>query len=228
MARDFDGSDDMIVFPNAFDATGTPLTFVAKVRFDSISGNFYVFCIHDTGDTQRFIIEYTDFGGAQWRWARDNTGFGYYSRYMRSGTNMPTTGQWYQMVVRAASGTPSDANSDIMFDGVEPGTLNLDTTGGTEEDMDGDWSIGGSHFSGVNMNGQIAEVGVWDRLLSDAEIGEILDYSVPPSYFPYGLKFYVPLIGEQSENNLAEPGGSGTITGTSYYSHPRTLRPCDG
>lgn len=71
-----------------------------------------------------------------------------------------------------------------------------------------------------NSNCRVAEVAIWNRVLTSTERGNLNSFSPANVAAPSGLVDYLPLIGDTSpEPNLA--GGTvGTVTGTTQAAHP--------
>jgi hypothetical protein len=90
--------------------------------------------------------------------------------------------------------------------GVDTETTNLATTGLTQT------SIGAQRFStspsGISfMEGQIAEVGIWNAALTAAEIASLADGMTCDKIRPQSLVFYAPLV-----RDLIDQKGGLTIT----------------
>jgi hypothetical protein len=80
-----------------------------------------------------------------------------------------TNGTWFHVVARY---TLSTKEFSVWFDGVEQSTQ-TGTKSGASDNSD-DFKIGAdAGESGPTMDGLIDEVGVWDRALTDTEIGEL-------------------------------------------------------
>lgn len=86
----------------------------------------------------------------------------------------------------------------------------------------GDWKWGNNQYDANAWQGDMAEWGKWDRLLSSAEIaGLVAGYS--PACYPDSLKFYIPMIRNYNEIKI---GTTVTNNGTTVVEHPRIIY-CD-
>jgi len=85
------------------------------------------------------------------------------------------------------------------------------------------------------VDGIIAEVGLWNRILTADEVaamalvtnlggGQFQRPALTPAAFPVGRTFYAPLI--RGTQNL--DGAAATVTGTAVQPHPRVMYPLDG
>lgn len=92
----------------------------------------------------------------------------------------------------------------------------------------GNWTFGASaapYLGDSNVAayasfvGDIAEVGIWDRRLTLAEIEALAKGAAPPQVALRVLDFYAPLVRESRELCI----GPATVTGTSIVDHPRVF-----
>ena len=98
------------------------------------------------------------------------------------------------------------------------GTYGDDINGASETASTGKWCIGGRTYDdNRNFDGKIAEVAVWNRVLSAGEIANLAG-GYAPSLVPTNLVFY---FSGKSDDLTAEVGGEGTATGAVYdAAHP--------
>lgn len=95
------------------------------------------------------------------------------------------------------------------------GTINSDGT---------NLMIGATSSGSGDYDGLIAEVAVWNRVLSADEIA-ILSDAFSPAFIPNGLVFYAPLMGNYSPEIDLRYGTTGSFTGTAKANHPRIIYP---
>ena len=81
---------------------------------------------------------------------------------------------------------------------------------------------GGSGNPQFFFDGQISEVGIWNRELSAAEAA-MLASRFSPLHIPRGLVAYLPLIGRQSPEIDHVGRNDGTVTGATVAIHPRVF-----
>ena len=83
-------------------------------------------------------------------------------------------------------------------------------------------NIGSRYFSGAlggYQNGLIAEIGIWNAALTDAEIASLAKGMTPDKIRPQNLVFYAPLV-----RNLIDQKGGLALTnnnGATVANHPR-------
>lgn len=94
---------------------------------------------------------------------------------------------------------PSDASASLMVGGRE--------------------AADATYFSGG-----IAEVALWNRVLSDDEI-RALGRGFAPAFFPRGRVFYCPITGRYSTEPNWAGTTHGTVTEATYLEHPRVIYP---
>jgi hypothetical protein len=214
MARIFPGgvATDLVVFNNyAAIQSLTTMTLAAWIWQRGQGGNnggrvmdkggFNWIC--EGASTIRFSApRWATLGGA-WTWGR-------------------TLNVWRRELITYDYG--SDANDPAVYvDGVSigaptetsipSGTLNTDTTTlriGNRTAVDRAW------------DGALAEVTIWNRILSSTEITQ--DYTDGPSDITSGRVFYAPLTGFTSPETNQDDAGTGTVTGTEWGPHPPYLK----
>jgi hypothetical protein len=84
---------------------------------------------------------------------------------------------------------------------------------GAELALVGKWSLMGRVLDDLrNVDGRIAQVGVWNRVLTAGEIANLGAFYAPDLAAPSGLQFYFK---GNTSSLVASPGGTGTADGTS-------------
>lgn len=92
------------------------------------------------------------------------------------------------------------------------------------DDSGNDLFIGDRGDSARNFDGLLAEIGIWNRILTPGEV-DSLAKGFAPTFFMNGLRFYVPTHGNNSPENDLIGGIQGTVTGSTKVSHPRIIYP---
>ena len=103
------------------------------------------------------------------------------------------------------------------------GTKSAQNTGGQTPTGINRLHIGSRIVSGVNggfLDGQIADVCVWNVALADEEVAALAKGISPRRIRPQSLVFYAPLV----RDIVDAKGGSLSVTGTTVAAHPRTYR----
>ena len=91
----------------------------------------------------------------------------------------------------------------------------------------GSWSLGGRIYDDTrNLDGKIAEVAVWNSVLSSAAITALAGGAEPQSCYPTNLLYY---YSADTDTTTAEVGGAAvTVDGTTYSAAHPTITPCGG
>ena len=217
MARDFDGTDDTIAYTlNAAQTSLTQISISAWVYPDAVA-QFKGFISWGGAFPNTQIQINFDDGLNGWVFFQDwslTNGVWYVAK--------PSTGAWTHIVVTYDG---SSTSNDPVF--YRDGTLTTPTEStaptGTINNTSTTFNLG-SVGSGDYFNGRIAEVGVWNRVLTEGEALQLAD-AYSPLFIPRGLVMYVPLIGKLTDEYDRIKGTTGTITGTAAISHPRIIYP---
>lgn len=219
MARDFNGSTDRLDWSSLGNLTGSALTISAWVYIDTYPGGAtsteYIFCTHQSGDAA-FALAFVMYGvnGAM-EFFRNGT-----TLIIRttSATLVPT-GAWTHVLV-THDGTMADYTKvKIYIGGTEATYTGTNQNGASEVTGTGSWSLGGRIYDDArNIDGKLAEVSVWNRVLTTGEISALAGGSAP-SLIPTNLLYY---YSAKTDTTTAETGGAAaTADGTSYSAgHP--------
>ena len=217
MARNFDGTADRIDYASVQDAGAQAQTLSLWAYIDSTPEHDYVFWdAHKAGDaasgTMLYGVNATScvifiLSGATVVYRHTSTAMG--------------TGAWVHILC-TSDGSVTGANIHIYKNGVECG-YSTTQNGVTLTAALGTWSLGGRVFSDTrNLDGKLAAVGWWNRVLTAGEIaGLVAGFS--PLCYPQGLKFAPDLDGLFGPNNPL--GGAATLDGTTIIAHPRLIYP---
>ena len=211
MAFNFNGTTEY--YQNSAVLASPPMTFAAWFNCDQNTGAEGIVATGQPGSTDYHVLQVNGNVGGDPIRAGSSTGT------FRSATSSTgyTVGQWHH---GAASFDSSSPYRQVWLDGGSKGTdtsANVATTPTVTEI--------GRRPSGspVEFNGRIAEVGIWDVVLTDAEVAMLAAGFAPPFVRPESLVCYVPLDGAF----IDVKGGNWTENGTPNHddSHPRIIRP---
>lgn len=223
-ARDFDGATDRIDYAAPLNAKAQAQTFSCWAWIDNFSTDHsqYLFTEHTEGTPDAWAnIFYIS-------WADPNWNLSFLARHdgvsslLRLSNNDPfTLGAWHNLLF-TWDGSTTAANSHIYVDGSEVSYLTTTNGVGNNHDCNGPWALGARNENDIrNMDGRMAAVGWWNRVLGAGEITSLAKgYS--PLFIPNGLKFAPDLV-----RSYFDPisGAAGTLDGTSVIAHPRIIYP---
>jgi hypothetical protein len=218
VARDFNGSTDRIDYPSAFDTTGQAITISMWINADD-----------DTPGANAFLFNSAVVGGTGGTVFYQVAGASTQLAFFRAGSlaslvhattgSLFTAGTWAHVLATHDGVMTTGSSAHIYVNATEPSYV-LTENGDTELTANSGFSLAGRTADDArNWDGKMAEVGVWNRVLSAAEIAALAK-AYPPNDFPYLLKFYAPLV--RDAHNFR--GGADTLDGTTVYQHPRIIR----
>lgn len=220
MARDFNGSTDRIDWANVFTTSGQALTLSMWAWFDDATAAnvAYLWVSSPSGGGAGTILYQSTTGNGYLTWFR----LGSTAVVHESAADVVTTGVWTH-VLATSDGSLLAAEHKIYVNGTEV-TYSASQNGATETTANSTWSLGGRLLDNArNFDGRLAEVGVWNRVLSAGEIALLAD-AYAPIAIPSGLRFWAPLIGSTTEHNRLGAAAS-TMDGTTIIAHPRVIYP---
>lgn len=222
MAREFDAVGDYIILNKSAAATDlSQISYSYTYWKDTFSGayreilwsggswstNYHTFIQHDLSNYMVFNANWTSSFG---RWSIPN----------------PTDNTWVNEVVTYDFG--STANDPVWYrNGASQTITERNTPSGTADygKDDGTITIGAyDDGSAEHWDGKIAEVAIWNRILTAAEAA-MLGKGFSPLFIRNGLVFYMPLMGNGSSEVDIIGGGSGTVTGAIKAAHPPMIYP---
>ena len=205
-SRDFNGTTDRIDWPAVVDLTGSPLTIAAWIKLDAIPANGYIFTIHRLGDTALCIVLNVITNGVL-DFVRSGT-----TQMLRVSANgVLTTGVWTHVIV-THTGAANYTTAKLYKNGAETayGAGNASLVG--EYAPLGSWSAGGRIFDDTrNINGKLAQVAVYNDVLSAGNLALLAGGRAPSKVAPANLVFYFK---GDTVSLTASPGGAGTADGT--------------
>lgn len=168
------------------------------------ASDYHSFIQHDTSNYMAFVANWT---GAEARWSIAN----------------PSDSTWTNDVWTYDFG--SSANDPVAYRNGSSVTVTERVTPSGSADYAKDvanLAIGSySDGSGEYWDGKIAELAIWNRILTAAEAA-ILGDGYSPLFIPNGLVFYAPMIRNVQD---LKSGNTGTITGATVANHPRIIYP---
>jgi hypothetical protein len=208
-SRDFNGTTDRIDWANVDNLKGDALTISAWVLPSSTPStvNEYVVCLHDASDASNGITLNLINSGDKIDFVRTGA-TGDYLWYDNSAT--VTRDAWNHILVTSDGGLLS--GSAALYVRGSAIVQSFTNGSGAEKEHTGSWSIGGRVYSDTrNLEGRIAQVGVWNRVLNATEIANLAAGYAPDLAAASGLQFYFK---GNTSSLAASPGGTGTADGT--------------
>ena len=204
-SRDCSGTTDRIDWAAIWDPAGQPLTISAWVNIDAlVPTNQYILCIHDAGDASYgLVLNFT------------NTVLINFIRHAATGDHVwfnngvPPTGAWRHLLVTSDGGLIA-ASVALYINGANLAASFNTGAFGAETAHAGSLSIAGRIYSDTrNVDGKLAQVRVFDRVLTAAEIAlEAAGIVTTTS----GLKFYFK--GNTADLHDQVTSAEGTADGT--------------
>jgi hypothetical protein len=174
-------------------------TISAWVKLDTLATSGYIFGI-SAGATTRIRLQIYSASRRLQYWDFYATTGKY-----RIGNTILNTAQWYHVAAtNDVSDTTASTSIKVYLDGTEEAYFSsVNGTGPQPTDND-DWVIGIEDGGGSNeFDGDIAEVGLWERILSDSEIAALAT-GAAPNMMINGLAGYYSL-----RRNVYEMMGQG-------------------
>ena len=135
----------------------------------------------------------------------------------------PATGTWANIVVVYDGGSTLN-NPSVYFDNsLQSITVSSVPVGSVLNTITDNFDWGNRIDNARALNGSLAEVAIWNRLLSSGEIAALAK-RFSPLYFPNGLYFYSSFIGRNSPE-IDLKGKTGSVSGAINEVHPRIILP---
>jgi len=217
MSRVFNGTTDRIDWASPYNPTTSPISISAWIYNHTKPVNTqYILATHNVANTT-FGVAFTVYAALA-RLDLFRNGTTLLDRISITDTVQLNT--WANVIVTHTGVMNDYSTIHIYYNGVEV-TYATGTNGATEASAAGKWSIGGRIYDNArNFDGNIAEVGVWNRVITPAEIAYLAS-GIQPCGYSNGLVFYWSGI---IDSLIADPGGLGVASGTIYSaSHPTML-----
>ena len=220
MARGLNGTTDRIDY-TCIDATaGQAQSFSALVYVDDApADDERILEQHQVGDgTYAIVLQLSANRTFQFIGNTDDATLKSYSDQDK----IPLA-QWFHLFV-TWDGSLTAANVHTYINNVEVTYATQDNGSGNLDAPAGAWSLGGAKYiDNKNLDGGLAEIGWWDRVLTTDERA-ILAKHYSPRFIPNGLKFAPDLIRNQRD---IITGQAGTLDGTDVRKHPRIIVPVE-
>lgn len=206
-------------------ATAPPVTIAAWIYPTTLAagGNDLVYLLNDAGNGNEFELIIRDAGGSSFRINAGMASNGIGGTRAASTTAL-SVNTWYH-----ACGVYNSLSSRSVFtDGAGKVTNSVTLV----DPMAGINNIGIGVFSpgpATSFSGRMAEVGIWNVALDDAEVVALAKGFTPPLIRPQSLVGYWPLFGNDSpELDRSKSNNNLTLTGSPVKAdHPRIYYPHD-
>jgi hypothetical protein len=125
------------------------------------------------------------------------------------------TGVWQHILVTWDGVTALETGLHIYKNGIEV-SYGGHVHGANHYVYSGDYSLGGTEpVDNYNFDGKMAQVGVWNRVLTPTEIANLAAGYSPDLAAASGLQFYFK---GNTASLTAVPGGLGVADGTAFVS----------
>lgn len=133
----------------------------------------------------------------------------------------PSTGSWQHYVV-TFDGSSIGGDPVIYKNGISQAVTERVAPVGSLRNVRTDLCLGAENDSGQWWDGRLAEIAIWNRLLSPTDCGR-LGIGHKPTEFSPNLIFYAPLLGNDSPEPDIVGGTTGTVTGATQIAHPTLI-----
>lgn len=215
MARDLDGSSNYISYSlNTEQNNLTTFSFAGWFYFDSNSQYRRLVQKGPAYPDMDWDLEWDDSWGLVFQYGKWSTASGAWS------ITKPGTGAWAHIAVTYDGGSTTN-DPQIYVNGIAASVTERNTPSGTYSNAQSGFYLGTDSGAGEYHDGRLAEVAMWDVLLSAAEVA-LLGDGFAPSFIGRGLVWYAPLV--RSTGDIVG-SGSATLSGTTVISHPRIIYP---
>ena len=216
MAIHFTNTLDKLTFASIQAAQAQAQTFSCWCYCDAITISQWIFVILNSGGSDGVLFYlYTNAKDLQVFIHTDDV-----NMFQRTADAVWNTGEWFHLLY-TWDGSLTAANIHIYVNNVETSYDTERNGTGSFTACDGDWGVGQNPGGNLALDGKIANVGWWDRVLSASE-RTILFKNYSPRCIMKGLKFAPDLIRETQD---PISGLVGALTGTEAFPHPRTILP---
>ena len=213
MARNFNGTTDRIDWASLYNPKGQALTvacwaFIAEVnRYQIILGML------DAAGGNGADIRINNANSCPYMLKNGTT-----IAYRLAANNSIAVGDWYH--IAGAFDNSMVANNWVLYvNGAA--SFGGSAEGASETSHSGTWAAGGRDSDDLrNFNGRIAEAGIWNRKLTQAEV-TMLASGYAPSFVRDGLQFYCSLMTVGYTDVVS--GTVGTLDGTSEIASPAVI-----
>lgn len=189
-SRDFTAITHRIDRSSVHDFKAHPISISFWIKADTLPANGYCVCIHNSGNTAYGIaVNLSDINLGYIGFLVNGTTF----MQRTSNTGCITTGSWINITVTWDGVITAAAGAKIYKNGTENGYF-VTTNGATETaDHSGSISIGGRIYDDARnlADAKMAQVGIWDRVITAGEIANLAAGYAPNLAAPSGLLSYL-------------------------------------
>lgn len=220
MAREFDGTNDNVDFGDINPFTSTDISFSMWVYLDNFDSDMILIAKMNRGSNslRSFNLRVRGTNESLQFFTHDGTN----QNFHESNNNTISSGVWTHVVCTYDDSADS---CDFYVDG---SLLGKQKTSTLPEIQDTTTSItfGMTEDTGSvdDLDGRLAEAGIWLREITTGEINSLAD-GYAPNFFMNNLLFYSPLSGRYASEIDLIGGNTGSITGATYVEHPRIIYP---
>ena len=214
MARDFDGTDDVLDMGDqtVLDLDGTNITLAVWINLDENTSNKHVVNKWGGAPDQLYLLGAEGNPNKVKLVFHDGTGF-----QQKAGATTIGTGAWHHIAA-----TYDGSNIRVYLDGSEDGSAAVTTSIRTGTVS---FRIGGSNEASRFVDGQLAEGAAWNIALTAGELATLGNKFSPLLVRPQNLAGYWPIIGRTSPEIDLINGNDGTVTGATVFAHPPMIYP---
>lgn len=214
MARDCNGTTDRLDYTKAVDLSTTAHSFFGAFRFDVINSHSnFLACFNRADNTLFAWLFYVTTSGTMIVTTQ-------YGGLSRTTSTTVSTGAWMRLAFTYdASGNGTGIH--IYKNGVE--CSYSAATNGSVDAQGGLWSFMGRSYDNLrNVDGQVADLGILNRVATSDEIAANAAGSSP--WVMTSGNIFAPSLAANTYNDPIS-AQAGTADGTSDYAHPNTYFP---
>ena len=210
MARLFDDAQNDTTYALSSPITNFPVTMACWFKCDDLTAYQYVITLSNSSNGHFLALQHRAEVGGDPVQAQMWNGTAYTAQYPASTTN------WMHI----AAGFWADGRR-VWYNGAYASNSGSYSITGPLNRL----YVGSKNATTANVSGRIAEVGIWNVLLSDAAVDQLAAGFSPSQVKPQNLVAYYPFFGLHSpEINLAGDINL-TVVGTTKVDHPRIYKP---
>lgn len=206
MAYSLDGVTQQIKYNTVFDFTSQPITVSAWVLPNVVTGLSY-FTNVETSSNDIGCIFFQSTGDLQY-----SRFFGLTAKSLRASLGAVVTTSAYQHILVTDDNTLDSVNIHLYRNGTEATSYDFQSSGtGAVFSFTGQVILGGRSKDTLRQyNGNMTQLGVWNRVLTTPEIAN-LSAGYSPWYIKSGLVYAAPLTSHVFD---VRSGENGTFVGT--------------
>jgi hypothetical protein len=209
-SRSFNGTSDRIDWSSVSNLRDHAMTISLWVYIDTMPTNGYMFCVQQSGDAA--VAMYFNVSTTSSNYVSFGV-LGSSNMQRASDANNPTTGAWIHYIVTYAGTITDAAGVHIYRNNTECASYSVTTNGATSVTATGRWSIGGRYFDdNRNIDCKLAQVGVWDRVITSTERANLAAGYAPDLATSDPLFYFKG--NTSSLANSVTGGSTGTADGT--------------